>query len=311
MKLSQLVAYKSALDAIVVANLQRQTNERLDDLMHDINQQDIKLVIPVEEFEQSRSLVNKGFSDFGNSLFQLRRQVQRLIETEGKTYFAESYRLYEEEMQSEPVDYILDRRMPMSEETESMISSRIKLYSGWHYPGMIIRPGRENFVTDMVSLDPLYLVDREAALLQPAVDKFPEEYQRRLRLYNFNEANDQFLEKIPTGQFGCCLVFNFFNFKPLEIIKQYLQEIFEKLRPGGMLLMTINDCDRAHCVALSESNFCCYTPGSMIRDLAISLGYEHKFSWDDKGNLSWIELKKPGMLTSLRGGQTLAKIMRK
>ena len=41
----------------------------------------------------------------------------------------------------------------------------------------------------MVMFDPLYLVDLKHTLLDPAVKKFPEEYQRRLRTYVVNELN--------------------------------------------------------------------------------------------------------------------------
>ena len=164
----------------------------------------------------------------------------------------------------------------------------------------------------MVSLDPLYLIDREHGLLVPTLERFTPEYQRRLRPYYIREnANFPILDKIPNGQFGFCLVYNFFEFKQLEILKIYLGEIYQKLRQGGILAMTFIDCDRAHCVALAESGFACYTPGSLVRELIRSLGYEIVFDWNDNGNLTWLELKKPGELDSIRGGQTLAKIVAK
>jgi hypothetical protein len=42
------------------------------------------------------------------------------------------------------------------------------------------------------------------------------------------------------------------------------------------------------------------------------VGFELKFRYDDDtGPSTWIELQKPGTLTSLRGGQALAKILPK
>ena len=164
----------------------------------------------------------------------------------------------------------------------------------------------------MVGLDPLYLVDTHYDLLTPCMEKYPEAYQRRLRPYVINErATVPILHKIPDNQFGACLVYNFFNFRPLEVIKRYLEEILQKLRPGGTLIMTINDCDRDKGVMLVEQHYTCYTPGYLIINLAQSLGYELVIKWHDDGPSTWIELKRPGDLTSLRGGQTLAKIMPK
>jgi SAM-dependent methyltransferase len=148
--------------------------------------------------------------------------------------------------------------------------------------------------------------------LIPAINKFPIEYQRRLRHYYARESLDgNILESIPENQFGVCLAFNFFEFKPFEILKKYLQEIYHKLKPGGVLIMSYNDCDRAHCVALVEAHFTCYTPGSMVKNFAESIGFEQLYHWNDRGNLTWLELRKPGTLSTLRGGQTLAKVVSK
>jgi hypothetical protein len=107
-----------------------------------------------------------------------------------------------------------------------------------------------------------------------------------------------------------CLVYNYFNYRPFEVIKRYLIEIYQKLKPGGILIMTFNDCDRVSAVKLVENKFCSYTPGYLVRELGESLGYEIEFSWNDPGPSTWIEFKKPGTLNSIRGGQALAKIKR-
>jgi SAM-dependent methyltransferase len=186
------------------------------------------------------------------------------------------------------------------------------MYGNWKYPAMIIRPGREKFIDDMVMFDPLYLIDSDHELLKPAIEKFPEDYQKRLRTYVIDELkNDHLLQQIPDNQFGLCLAFNLFNFRPLEVIRRYLTEIYQKLKPGGVILLTFNDCDRDKAVMLVEQHFASYTPGTLIQELASSIGYEPIFKWDDGGPSTWLEIKKPGTLTSLRGGQTLAKIIHK
>jgi hypothetical protein len=177
---------------------------------------------------------------------------------------------------------------------------------------MIIRPGVEKFIEDMVGFDPLYLIDQEHDLLMPAFNRFPEEYQRRLRMYTVKENVDsEILDKIPHSQFGFCLTYNFFEFKPFEIVRKYMTEVYQKLKPGGTFIMTFNDCDRDKAVKLVEQRYACYTPGSLVRELASTIGYTQNFSWDNDGPTTWLELRKPGTLTSLRGGQTLAKIIKK
>jgi SAM-dependent methyltransferase len=164
----------------------------------------------------------------------------------------------------------------------------------------------------MVDCDPLYLVDDRHELLIPTISRHHEIYQRRLRPYVINERQDgEILTALPNNQFGLIFAYNFFNYKPFEVIRRYLEELYQKLRPGGVLIMTINDCDRDKGVVLVEQHFCCYTPGKMVIELAQSLGFKTVFTWTDNGPSTWIELQHPGELTSLRGGQTLAKVVPK
>ena len=44
---------------------------------------------------------------------------------------------------------------------------------------------------------------------------------------------------------------------------------------------------------------------------AKTAGFELTNSYDGKGDVSWLEFRKPGNIVSLRGGQTLAKIVAK
>jgi hypothetical protein len=168
----------------------------------------------------------------------------------------------------------------------------------------------QNFIEDMVPLDPLYLVDHHEELFEPSVANFTPEYQRRLRQYVVSDrTHEAYFTKLPQGQFGLIFAYNFFNFKPIEIIRQYITELFGLMRPGGTLIMTYNNCDRAQGVGLVERGFMCYTPKKLIVAHAESVGFECDFEHDGAGDVSWLEFRKPGEITSLRGGQTLAKIV--
>jgi SAM-dependent methyltransferase len=224
--------------------------------------------------------------------------------------YRESSRLYEEEMCFETNEYILNRRLSIDEESNILLRSRLRNVSDWRLPGMIIRPGRESFVEDLVPMDPLYLVDHHQELLDPGILKFTVEYQRRLRPYVVKEYHSNaILELLPDDQFGIIFAYNYFNYKPMEIIQRYLTEVFKKLRPGGVFIFTFNDCNRAHAVALAEQHFMCYTPGKEIQAYAETLGYELTPIHHGTGDLSWIELRKPGEIRSIRGGQSLARIV--
>jgi hypothetical protein len=61
-------------------------------------------------------------------------------------------------MRNDSAEYILNRRPVLDEETENLLRVRIQNYVDWQHPALIIQPGLEKFVQDMVGFDPLYLV---------------------------------------------------------------------------------------------------------------------------------------------------------
>lgn len=314
MKLSQLIAYRNAIQDFSVSEVQTEATMELDKIMHEV---DINRGIELSattKLEHSLTKIDKSFVEFKQHLAELKQQIDTEIAKLEGPYFAESYRLYKEEISRDSVDYILARKTSMSPESYELMLNRIKYYNDWRYPGLIIRPGNHKFINNMVNYDPLYLVDREPDLLIPAIGMFPEQYQKRLRSYYIDENNFEspLLSALPNNQFGLCLAFDFFNFKPLEVLKQYLVEIYQKLRPGGVLAMTINDCDYIAAMVLVDNFFGCYTPGRLVLDFAEDIGFELQYRQHKDGEpVTWLELKKPGQLTSLRGGQTLAKLVRK
>jgi SAM-dependent methyltransferase len=312
MKLSDLVNYRCELDAMSTLSLSRHVDINLEKITHLVDNQSVSIEEFAKRLQDKKQNIQQAFDNFEEDLTSLKQELNKLIEITEKPWFAESYRLYEKEMIYETTDYILDRRPNISLETEQFYRTRIVRYNGWQHPAMIIRPGRETYINELLASDPLYLVDESYDLLTPVMSLFNEQYQNRLRPYTINERNsDRILDKLPNGQFGLVFAYNFFNFRPFEVIRKYLTEIYEKLRPGGVLAMTFNDCDRAKGVMLVEQHFCCYTPGYLVKELAQSLGYEIVISWTDQGPGTWLELRKPGEFQSLRGGQALAKIIPK
>jgi hypothetical protein len=312
MKLSELVAYKTALNKLTARTAQREIELSLGKITHLVDSQPIQLEDFKQQLDNQYNTVYSNIDQFEYTLDQLKKEIQSQIEIAEKPWFQESYRLYDQEMRNDSVDHILNRRPILSEDTENYLRVRIQNYVDWQHPGMIIRPGVEKFIEDIVGYDPLYLIDQHHDLLMPAFNRFPEEYQRRLRLYTVKENVDfEILDKIPNSQFGFCLAYNFFEFKPFEIVRKYMTEVYQKLKPGGTFIMTFNDCDRDKAVKLAEQRYACYTPGSLVRELATTIGYTQNFSWDNDGPTTWLELRKPGTLTSLRGGQSLAKIIKK
>jgi hypothetical protein len=95
----------------------------------------------------------------------------------------------------------------------------------------------------------------------------------------------------------------------MKVVRQYLDSMFARLRPGGVAIFTYNDCDWAHGVALAEKSFMCYTPGREIQAHCNQIGFETLSVNRGQGDIAWMELRRPGEIESIRGGQSLAKII--
>jgi hypothetical protein len=325
MKLSDLVNHYNRLCAMSTMSAKKSTDLELQKIIQTSKDSNL---------ENLRTELLNSFDQFETEFDRIKRRVYDRIRHEEGPYLQESYRAYEEnrgyryewlktphpsdsiEVQENNlrmhVDNILTNRLPETPGSHDLIMHRIKRYSGWQTTTMILRPGLEDWLQNMVSNDPLYLVDENHDLLKPALEQFNELYQRRLRIYVIREDQEQdILWQLPENQFGMVLAWNYFNHRPFEILRRYLNEIYTKLRPGGMLLMTYNDCDRWQGVVSAEAGTALYTPGTLIKSYAESLGFELTFNYHDNGPWTWIELRKPGEWKSYRGGQALAKILPK
>lgn len=310
MKLSQLVKFKQLLSELSVRHSADIAHSELSDIVQQVAGYELQFGDFTPKLMENFRRVNEEFSGFQQTVDELMTDIDQVIESQEHRYFANSYTLYKDLMPHETDEYILNRRFgEITEDVYNFLHSRIHKYDTWDHAGMIIRPGLETFIDSMVACDPLYLVDTRHGLLQPTLDRFQDPYRRRLRPYVIKEDPDlPLLAKIPDGQFGFVLAYNIFNFRPFEMIKKYLEEIYVKLKPGGTLAMTYNNCDFAHGVVLTELNYMCYTPGRLVEQMAKRIGYEVTFRYDTHSPNTWLEITKPGTKPSLKGGQTLATI---
>lgn len=308
MKLSELVALKNMLLDLPVDPIQRSTNAELDKIIYLLNVNHLALGEHLTNAQNSYQSLQDAFTNFQQQIHYNINHITKLIEHNEKYWLTESYKTYDT-LAGWQHDAIMNMLRPIST-PEIELRSRIQMYADWRYPAMIIRPGIENFIDDMVSYDPLYVVDVNYDLIGKSVNRFNRLYQTRLRPIIIDEdLSQEILQKIPNNQFGMCLVYNFFNHRTIEHVKKYLEEIYQKLRPGGILIMTFNDCDRVPGVVMVEDKLACYTPGTLITQMAKNIGYNQFYTWNQGLALTYLELKKPGELNSLRGGQTLAQIV--
>jgi hypothetical protein len=312
MKLSTVVAYINHLDTIRPDVCFEAARREMASVLHVIQSSDIQFDEQRARLEKQYDSIMSTLTSFGLTLDDIKQNLRLKRDELEPEYLRESQRLYDHEMPMESNQYILGRQLRLDDHSRTLLGAKIRLLADWRLPGLIFRPGLESLIEEMVPLDPLYLVDQHQDLLTPAAIKFTPEYQRRLRQYVINErAGGEFLSKLPTNQFGFVFAFNYFNYKPLALITQYLDQLYTKVRPGGTVLMTFNDCDREQGVGLAERHFMCYTPARMLIAHAERVGFEVAEHYTGAGDVSWLELVKPGKIVTIRGGQTLATIVAK
>ena len=312
MKLSDIVRYLNHLDTLSVRTAASASTAEITKITHVVQHSEIQIDDHAATLISIQQDLEESLKQYEQKLTHLRQGVQSLLEQYEHKYFADSTDNYQQGMRLDTPTQILARTSSIEPDSHMLLESRLKTHANWQFPGMLIRPAHNHWIESLVALDPMYLVDTHADLFDPVISQFTPEYQRRLRYYVIKEyTSDRIFWNLPEEQFGVVCAFNYFNFKPWEIIKQYLDEVFVLLRPGGSFLFSFNDCDNWRAVGLVEHHYCCYTPGRLLRKHVFDLGYEITNDYQTQTGPSWMEIRKPGVLDSIRGGQTLAGIFNK
>jgi SAM-dependent methyltransferase len=307
MKLSQIIAFRESLEDLPYQDSMMALQHDLQICSDTLDQSPVDLDVHRGTIQDVVHSVERDLENFRGGIDIIKKHIDREIVRLGKQYFIDSYTHYES-IQDEPLDNLLNRELRCSEEGDRLLRHYIKTNSNWQFPGVLIRPQRESYYTDMVDSDPLYLLDTDYDLLEPCLSSVTENYRTRLRRGMIDENSELLLPGIPRSQIGFVFAWNFFNYRPVEVLKRYFNEIYDVLRPGGTFLFTYNNCSRSMPVILCEHAFASFTPDWAVESLLKSLGFEITDRHDGDYHLNFLEARKPGDLTTLRGGQTLAVI---
>jgi ubiquinone/menaquinone biosynthesis C-methylase UbiE len=200
------------------------------------------------------------------------------------------------------------RKLPLSEETSKKIIATVQKFSDWKYPALDIGPGDGIWTEHLVANEPLYLVDIHWDFLESTKSKFNAVYQNRLRLYKTNETD---LSMLPQNQFGFVFSWNVFNYLTTDLIDQYLKEIFSVLRPGGVCMFSYNNAERTHCAKNVELGYMSYMPKKLLTTLIHQHGFEIIGLEDRDETISWAEIRKPGVLSTIKAHPVLGEIIQK
>lgn len=214
---------------------------------------------------------------------------------------------YELEERYGSVDSVRNnRRIYANDDVEQDIKRRILLHTNWRYPSLEIGCRDGEWTQYLVAADPLYIMDRHQEFIDSTSSKFTPEYQNRLRKYPLKDHN---LSALPQNQMAFVFSWGYFNYVSIDTMKQYLRQIFDVLRPGGIFMFSYNDGDTPQGAGMAENFAQTYMPKSMLVPLCESLGYEINQESNYRSNVSWIEIKKPGTLQTIKAHQVLGEIL--
>jgi SAM-dependent methyltransferase len=216
------------------------------------------------------------------------------------------------------IDIVPNAQLIINEEIESIILTRIAMYSQLKYPGLQLNcmynfTDPVKWVSSMVANDPLYLAGPyddhgEIHYLENMISPYPEIYQKRLRLYGIRDRN---LDVLPQAQFGLILSWNFFNYQTLDTIEIYLSKIINLLRPGGVFMFSYNNCNLANSAQLFDNQKASWATPEVLEKMFKTFGFEVVEFKDIIPFCSWVEVRRSGELTTVKRSQSLGTIGRK
>jgi predicted RNA-binding protein len=141
MKLSKLVNYRCQLDAMSADSVGQTADKEIEKIIYLTENQNIQIADFAQQLHQRRVDIQKSFDLFEGDLAALKLELKNLIEIAEKPWFAESYRLYDQEMQNETVEDIKNRTVTnISEDTKNFYLARLSKYNSWKHAAIDIRP---------------------------------------------------------------------------------------------------------------------------------------------------------------------------
>lgn len=205
------------------------------------------------------------------------------------------------------------RTLTLSDESSVHLISKIRENTSTRYPALEIGPGDGQWTKALVAADPLYLVDVYEEFLNSAALQFPIDYQRRLRKYQVytHDIGYTDLSQLPQNQMGFVFSCNVFEYFTMDVFNEYLKSIFNVLRPGGKAILTYNNSEYESNVLYVELGVRSWMPKSKLIALCTAIGYEVLETVDYPSFIHWIEIKKPGILSTVKRIQGLGNIVDK
>lgn len=315
MKLSELVKLKQKLLSVSVGDLRYQL-DMIDGRVASL----LDMHMHADYMEDVNGLINK-LDNIQNILDNFENVVPTIIsklDTEIAELTKEFHRrgyVINGLVACDAANKELERAMrsyAMTSTTRSEIIVRLRSYTDWHYPALEIGPGDGIWTDHLVAADPLYLIDVDPEYLQNTLGKFNEVYQKRIRPYVTGAwvgKSDFDYGILPKNQFSFIFAWNVFDYFPMYETELALTQCFELLRPGGTMMFSYNNCEIPKSAEFAEEGVKSWMPKAQLLDLCRHLGFAITHAEDVEETVSWVEIKKPGELKTVKAHQVLGKIV--
>lgn len=236
-----------------------------------------------------------------NVLTNIQRKIEQLsARYRNKPWYIPDYQARREQ----------EKWLVLPDTLKQLLVGKIQRYSDWHYPGLEIGPRSGEFTQHLVGNDPLYVAELSPEYIKDLSSKFSPEYNARLRKYPIDF--DSRLSNLPKNQFGFIFSWNFFNHCPLELLTLFINEAYTILRPGGTMLFGYNNAETVNGAKHCEFGGMYYTTKNDVVSACVDVGFEIVDSFDREESwfsFNWIEIKKPGELTTIKAHQVLGRVM--
>jgi hypothetical protein len=312
LSLSQLVGFRNKLNKTLTVDGMLSAIEVLTTDVGNLYVEDQTHQVFLQNCIKQFNNIEEQIYTLTNQLAEHNKIIAVELEEVSRKFYASNYDL--ELAYDNPQAIREVRKLPVPTEAVETFKKRIAMYVDWRFPILELGCRDGEMTGELVAGDPLYIVDNYQEFVENARLQFSEVFQNRIRPYVIRDQGpngpglDQLdCEKLPYGQFGYIFSYNYFNYCSIQGIKDYLTYAIKLLRPGGTMMFTYNNADIEQQAAHAENYFMSYMPKSILIPLCQSLGFDITADYD-VGQLSWVEIRKPGELTTIKAHQALGKI---
>jgi hypothetical protein len=315
-KLQDIVRYRAMVDSIDMDTIRRDINNTLSSVCNDLAINNFDTESLKDRMLHSQLKVLNNLEDMALDLNTFKEEINKHVKQIENPYYEKSKEIYKKRTLMSPMDklsQLKNKDLLFHEDTTKLLINAITIKISNQYACCQLAPGYGNITKHLVHGTPLYIVeeDKEASVVN--TDFFNQIMTNRIAWYEMNDADEEILAVLPQEQIGCFVVIDYFNFKSEDIIEKYLKSIYNCLRPGGTVIFTFNNCDYPNAIDKVDEMYYCYTTGTQMKKICSSIGFEilrlTAIGYDELDNgISWLEIKKPGELNTIRSAQGLAEI---